>query len=286
MAPARAQACSCPRNFGIFPKLDAQELPLNVRVWEATYEDAPQVDQGPVRLHEVGTEVLIDTEVQRLDMPGDDLVILSYRPVRELTPRAFYDARVYAEDGTFSVMTRFSVGDARDDEPPAFPTVDEVHTWAGPASETSSCGNFESFGAMFRVGYDGLVVVDRDGQSTLTDQPAGQVTAMSMVSELVTVGYGACLVNWPEADEGATAVVRLGQFDLAGNFSGWDAGTEIEIPELPEPQLEPDPAGVADRGCTCRSEGSPLGPWGALGVLLGLGALGCRRGPRGRRGPR
>lgn len=278
--PARARACSCASEFAVFPESGSQGLPLNVRVWQSTSSRVLEYEPATIRLYDVGNDQLIDTERQLLENPYD-LVIVNYRPVQELTPRSVYDVRGYDEDGEFFVLSTFSVGDTRDDDPPPPPTLVEHYVWAEPAEEGSSCGVYDAFGTSFELEYDGLVVVDRDGQSTITDQPQGLVSAMSMVFPLLGLSNGACVHNWQEADEGTKARVRFGQFDLAGNFSGWDAGMDIEIPLLPEPEPDPEAAMVAGEDCACRHDRSP-GPMGRLAGLVGLFLLGRRRRRGGR----
>jgi MYXO-CTERM domain-containing protein len=256
-----ARACSCVWGSDLLAPADGEVgVPTNARIWLgarrlgwwALDSTAPPTvslenDQGTVP---AARSVLASA--------GDSLTIIT--PAQELQPSTAY--RILADS---RLLGSFTTGAGPKLDAPAVPVEVERLTYAsGPFSGTSSCGSTNS--VYLRIRSDGLIaVLDKDGASTLDPAAlSGSAADVSTPKELIGLSSGLCRRNWPGAGWGDSASVRLGTFDIAGNFSGWSEPIEVSIPLV---------------GCGC-SAGA--GPASGLLVLAGLGAL-ARRGRRPRR---
>ena len=81
------------------------------------------------------------------------------------------------------------------------------------------------------IEHEFLLVLDRDHTSELdVSALEGTVTDAFTRTDFPYLGYAPCdQTNWPEADGGAATTIRMGAFDMAGNFSGF---SEEEIIDL------------------------------------------------------
>jgi hypothetical protein len=197
----------------------ALDVPTNTRIWTIWSSNfALFGPDGPVEL-----------EVTEF---GDGLVHTPKTPLQPLT------AYRYAfENGFPQPDIAFTTGPGPDLAAPSLPRV------LGWTAAFTSEGRYPCRETDARVTLDVeagdpdtlVVVLDRAGTSIFnTATIDGDVSAVIQVypdtsSHTMEVGAGECLDNWPGAKRGAETTVRLGAFDLAGNFSGWSEPEEVRI---------------------------------------------------------
>lgn len=252
--PSRAAACDCiPPGFTTFlaPTDGARDVPTNTLVWVggAVFGFEVPLEQAQVVLTtSQGSVVQGTTSVLR----GGMHALVVFRPGITLEAGSTYVVSANGER-----LGSFTVGSAPDETKPSVPTVEsqEEHV-DGPGSGVSSCG--ESNWARLTLTHDGLFALAlRDGDSVFDEtKPSGNATDFAFDNKTITIGNLGCSSNWSEAAAGASTNVRLGAFDIAGNFSGFSDKRLVDLPYF---------------GCGCASAG-PL----AMG-LFGLLALGLRR---------
>ncbi|MFN7134862.1 MAG: Ig-like domain-containing protein [Myxococcales bacterium] len=223
--PSVARACSCA--FGVdflAPRNGASDVPLNTRLWFGEFrEDRPPREHV---LRDAAGNVLngswsvLSASLTRLHV---------FTPLQELAPRTRYE--VVLRDG---IVASFVTGERRDDVAPAVPRIREVTEHVDSAFERSSCDPAQLLRVSFEADDDAqLAVLDRGRTARLDPAvPTGEVTELDVPSAAgapreFSVGRGPCRVNWPEAARGRSTTIRVGAFDLAGNFSGF--GPEEEI---------------------------------------------------------
>ena len=252
-----ASACDCvPPHTAtelLAPADGANDVPPNAKIWIGagftTVEDA-----SLTLLDKAGKPVAGHTQALT---SGWDLITV-FAPDAPLVEGQTYSVKVGGKQ-----VSRFAVKGGTDLTAPAIPTAGTIEVEIDEGR--SDCGATY----MGRVNFlsDGLVMVlDREGESTLDPLgPSGNVSAISFRSERragdrISVGRGPCVNNWPAAKPGAKTQVRLGAFDLAGNFSGF--GPPVSV--------------VLRAPCGCSSGGGALGGYGVI-VLMALGRITARR---------
>ena len=259
-APA-AHACSCAIGFTEFvaPAQGASGVPSNTRIWVgvANLADALDPASGITLLDSDGEAV----GVTHSEITADLDVLAVYTPDAPLAVGPYT-----VLDTAGSVITSFTVGADSDDEAPASPLEigREASSDARGPFPTSSCGYADM--VTIEVETDGLfVLANVEGADSLdVDAVAGSASQVAFDGTL-RIGKAGCTFSWADAEPSATTTVRLGTFDLAGNFSGW---TEPDAVTLP-------PAGATGTGSGCSAAGgaSP----GAFAFLFALGVLGALR---------
>lgn len=256
-APRIAQACSCysPGDDFVAPVDGATDVPVNARIWVGSRWSSPVLTDDEYGDVVPTTETLIE---------GNDTEIVVLTPIAPLVPGTRY--RVEGVRATI-----FTVGTSTDTTAPTIPTELSreprvEHVGWDPFGGESSCGEADHVSVSVQLAHDGvLAVVDADGATDLDPaQLSGGITSAAFPTR-VTLGRGVCLHSWPEIEEGTTARLRYGSFDLAGNFSGWSEPADVAIPS-------------AGCGCTTTSADSDTSATlAALTALLGVFVLRRRR---------
>ncbi len=252
--PASSRACSC--NLGAMLQPQGTGIPLNTKIWIGRMELVGLNGLSPdkvVAVRNARGETL-GGGWSTLEAGRQELLVFS--PVRELEPNTEYTVSL-GNDGRFSFVT----GTEHDTEPPPVPVITGQSDHTSLPDFGSTCGDSGSAIVKVSVTSEGsLVVVDRERTSTF-DHAAinGRISAFEEgTGELqLSLGSGPCLATWSEAGRGETTRIRVGAYDLAGNFSGF--GSEEEI-------------GISVCGCSSAS--------GAFGWLGLVGALALRRRTR------
>lgn len=235
-APTIAEACACSfEGIEAWPEESATDVPRNARIWlGAAYRfGLAEVDLEPAELFELvgpGGEVAIAvTEIDTRTYGGgtglDGLWVLS--PAEPMTP------------GLHQVLTgperivalEFTVGAELDDEAPAVPeVVDEDYS---VSREFGSCEESRMVRLELAEPAE-LVVIEQEGGDVLdTEALAGGLADAAPApgdEPWVNFGRAPCVNNWLDADLGADTRIRLGAYDVAGNFSGWGPWIDVNIP--------------------------------------------------------
>ena len=229
--PGVARACSCYPATGVHhPAGGATDVPLNTRIWA---EGPP----GPVtvRLMMGGAEVPVNVGSISW-VTGARLVVLT--PKAPLAPRT-----QYVISNPFSTNnTIFTTGDAADSSPPPAPRGRITSACAG-ATPGSSCGPSYQMISFELEATEAPVVTITGGETppppVLDVYPDSWPPPRSfpitflgarVLGARQSIGRGACMV-WPTTDSGGT--IFYGALDLSGNFSGWQSGGPVKLPDVP-----------------------------------------------------
>jgi len=263
-APALSFACSCMQpgstNF-VAPADGAVDVPTNALVWvggaftgglfdgaERFAIEVVSADQVPLP----GVEGRLHSNMDLIDVFTPDML---------LTSGTRYEVRVGEQ-----VVSTFTTGDSDDTEAPPMPQETERFRWsrlAQPPGFQNSCGGAASYGFSFTYDLgDGVIaMIDHDGLADVDiDLIEGSVPSLTPFgSGSLSRGGGCGGSNWDNAAPGVSTDMRVGSFDVAGNFSGWSEDESITIP----------PAG-------CSAAGSSA-PVGMLALLMLSGLIGVRR---------
>lgn len=256
LAPRPVRACSCADPAAsidlVQPADGAVGVPRNARVFLGGKQVLSSDGFG-----EKAPASLLDDEgravpTRETEVRGGGLVLVLH-PEAPLEPGGRYTVVVAGQP-----LSRFTVGEVSDDVPPAPPRVVGVETHSSldflPLGVASSCG--PDAGARF--GLEGVaaftLAVVGDGDTLDEANVSGEVSALD-TDVVLSVGRFACDASWPDARPLASANVRFGTYDLAGNFSGWS-----------------DPRGVVlpPPGCRCDALGAATDDAPAFGLGLGL----------------
>lgn len=263
LVPREADACSCidPKDSIslIAPEDGATEVPVNAKIWvgggrvQREYnEQTGKMEASPIELLDNQDQLVEGT---KSTLEAADGVVYLFKPAVSLTAGGTY--RVRAGE---TVLSTFTAGSDSDTVAPAIPTVLSEDGKSNPESlfGQSSCG--PSFWVKFELKTEGILnVVDRDNTSALdTQAPSGTASSIEATPS-VWLGSSGCTTNWPDATSGASAQVRFGTFDIAGNFSGFSAPREAEIPS-------------SFLGCGCSAGAAP-----GAALMMGLAMLMRRR---------
>ena len=254
-------ACSCLFGWSEFvaPADGAAGVPTNAKIWiGGSHWGAGEGNPAELRLVDSAGE---EVEVALSEMWGDSQVLAVLSPSAPLEVGASYSV---LKQGGESLST-FVVGEGEDVEAPGLPveTGREASSDARGPFPPSSCGYSDM--VVIDVQSDGLFVVANitDEDALDTEALSGEASQMGFEGE-IRMGTAGCTFSWPGAEPGATTEVRLGTFDIAGNFSGW---TEDEAIALPL-------AGTTTTGSSCSAATSATpGVFALLFAFLGLAAV-------------
>ena len=219
--PAPARACSCAEETALFPLNGATDVPTNTKIWvHGTMALFDRDSDHPFTLHlaSPGREV-----------PGRTLELAPrlfvFIPDEQLAPGVTY--QVDPSHGV-SDSIWFTVGAAEDVSAPELPVFSVER---GEADEDNGCGS-SAFATVHVEAANAITVMDVGKTSALAvERISGHVSdGFGPGEDSTIVGFRGCSVTtWSEAKRGATTTVRLGRFDMAGNFSGWTDSQDVEI---------------------------------------------------------
>jgi hypothetical protein len=247
-----ARACSCGASVDVrAPQPGASEVPTNTSIWLGFSHNFE------LQLEALGQEfVLFSPEGESLQL-SSTRIIVDAGFLLVITPNAPLEANARHELWLCDAMTcrdevtNFVTGDGPDLEVPELPIeLDREHDGHGPGP----CGRARW--VTFEVEHEGILLVDVSGAASLDAEARTGRTTLATSSPRFTLGEGLCLLGWPG---GKSNDIRLGAFDLAGNFSGWSEPTSVSL-----------------SGCGCHTSGRK----GSLLALIGLLALYRRRSAR------
>ncbi len=242
--PQVANACSCLRRLSVeVPSEGATDVPTNAVLWtQGSYVDIGEF----VLMGADGVAVPHATSViELIDAP-----MAALRPDIPLQPEMDYTLWLCVDGVCEDDLVHFRTGTGLDTSSPAVP--DLLSTKHDHAAK-SVCPGFKNITFTFEVEEGGLLVAAY-GTNLSFDPIAfdGDLGAATNEQRL-TVGSGLCSGGWPGGD---TQTVRFGNYDQAGNFSGWSEPIEESL-----------------EGCGCYIGGSDRsrGPSGsAFWLLLAL----------------
>jgi hypothetical protein len=256
--PRAASAYSClpPR---LLTPLVGTPLPSNGLIWDVCYQTLV-VDLPPAELCPPPTltdaagrqiELIVDQQVRSTRYAR---VLTAYRPSEALEGGGTYMLEADDEVSHFTFSYELTVVEA-DVEAPPVPVLKAVDFSVRQVLD----GNGAPFNARFTFEpFEGNLVADPEGLletpfeglelSLLTPTergdfartaPAWQIHPQAPESDRhYFLAKEWCYVNFQDADWGASASVRFGVLDFAGNFSGWSEPVSIEYPsevtEYPE----------------------------------------------------
>jgi hypothetical protein len=229
----------------------------------------PPSDSSGVQLMDAQGAPVSGTQSQIM---ASEYELLVFRPDVELASHAQYRFRCSdaAVDPSPLALSSFTTGEGPRHDIPALPDT--------AVTSTSVTRDVEGLGPAYYVTFSGaspagtILVIDRDGTAALdASQPSGTITDSAYTPYLQTtpigIGRGPCSTTWSEAGPGASALVRVGAFDVTGAFSGWTEPTRVTIPDDAQ-------------GCQF---GASTGSWKSAGLLAALACMLARRERRPRR---
>ena len=234
--PARALSCA-ERFWGVVLPGPGSQAPRNTRVWLG----ASHRPQDYRWMDATGATVAFS--VTHLQVGSQFLDMLT--PQDLLQPAMRYRVDRCPQNGLpCQEATSFTTSDAVDNEPPPLPNARRTGTILEEDDE-----NGDSRFVQFAVSGDVLVVADADRAGG--DQPLSPTARLADASSTgaMSIGSGPCFKSF----EGASAVIRFGTFDLAGNFSGFGDPVRVVKPGLD--------------GCAVHGS-QHLGWFGVLAVML------------------
>lgn len=256
LAAPTASALSCSwtvLRVGLLPEPGATDVAVNARIWLNMPEfniDFDRVDEfsilgpdGPVEF----TRSIIDNSVlhkEPEEYQGLDLWV--FTPAVPLSP-GLYDVGIPNTDGAYS--WQFSVGDDPDDQAPAVPSIADV--------SYSVSEDYTEVRLTLTSAHE-VVIMEREDRASLDPATLSGQAVEAWSGNTIVLGRDFCVGNW-DAHPGSHTRIRLGAFDVSGNFSGFGEWLDIDVPEV--------------EGCGCTSGRSP--PADALAVVC-LAFLGRR----------
>lgn len=260
-APVRAQTDDCEPLREIHPLPD-EALPVDGSIWDICYyvskgdrEGARSADvcAAPKLSDAQGNavELILD---RRADAPPTRL-ITRYRPATALQVGASYklDPGAYSSPSgprTFRVVEANS-------NPPAPPLIEALdYSVMGSSAE-----------ARFRFApFQGLLVKDvgAHGSVALASIDVSHVSEAGDPRPVVRLARRPCMENFA-AQPGASASLRFGVFDLAGNFSGWGETRDLQFPET-DTASEANGSEDEEGGCALGAPGAGSSPGAWLAV--------------------
>ncbi len=217
--PARALACSCLGPGITLPAFGATGVPVNTGIWVFSPQDAQLALMVAASGEGVALECVNLGHTTRCN------------PTADLLPDTLY------RDGVTGM--EFTTGSTRDDAAPAPPAeLDRRYYSSNGAVYGDSCSSTNPSGVVVLTlrGGEPILVVDTSG-GTDPAAPSGPVTELFAPSGLARsneawIGTWACTNNRPTVP-GDRFPLRIGAFDVAGNFSGWVPLKEGAIPYAP-----------------------------------------------------
>ncbi len=245
-----ASACDCALRSLVVPNETTAHVPSNTRVW------ASSGNCIPVLKDKLGQQV----EVNRSSLQIGIDTIWVLQPVSTLIEGESYRVEGCEDTPSGFAPRTFTVTEGADTTPPPVPgvAIGEFHS-----SDESDCGK-EDYADLSVTGEGDLFVLDVDGKATLDEKAvSGRLVDLFDDRSRAYVGRRPCDSNWSFGNGSSALGVRLGAYDLAGNFSGFNA-----------PQTVKD--GSSD-GCALARPGAPGRAGAALFGLLPMLAWWGRR---------
>lgn len=234
------EACSCDgvRNTIVpQPPGNTRQVPTNTRLWV-------QGDNSPVQL--VGGDGHV------VDCAHSTIATHHWGNLDVFTPAEELHAFTQYTGGHW----RFVTGAGPDDDRPPVPVVGKVRLVSTPVNPFGCYPQPDQLAFISVEGSSAITVLDADDEADL--EPQGPSGGISDVSE-GNQGFAFSSMCGGEAYRfGPVLKLRVGAFDLAGNFSGWSASQSHFMP----------PAGVTQ--CACSQPGGTEGwpPWVSLCFAL------------------
>jgi hypothetical protein len=224
--PPPGRACTCvappPWMMTVMPGA-ASVAPRNTRIWVTFL--AGETAEGP-------GVALFDPLGRPVPMRPSELsttwrlCLLVLEPEDLLEPNALYAIEVRSAPGQLALRQQFHTSEVVDDERPAVPKAERVEY--RPPDPHSTCGNSESLAV--ELAADVWIVRSmpgaEQGEANALD-PAGPSGVVEDV--ILDRPASAELYSGPCVNSAAPyGEMRLGTFDLAGNFSGWSRTMRFE----------------------------------------------------------
>lgn len=250
--PRPAEACDCMGPSLVLPNIQSTDVPSNTKIWIESY------GCEAAELHVKGGDIVETTE--STITVGRSLELMVLHPTQLLEIGVTYELQ---RCSNLVWKPEFTVTKGEDATPPGIP---EVVIDAVVNKGDDGCGA-ERY-APLHVTTDGeLLLLDVAARASVDPSAiSGHVVDVTKNGLPWTLGEKACGTNWDFADEGDATSVRVGAFDLAGNFSDWSAGQTVSAPD--------------DGGCGCGAVGraSFAGSW-AVVTLIAAALVRRRRRP-------
>jgi len=268
-APSVAEACSClGDHLESWPEDGATEVPRNAKIW-----------LGAVARSSLAEEALASEDLFELIGPEGDVAITvteidsrSYGDIEELSGLWVVSPVEPMMPGLHQLLggegprfgLEFTVGEMSVDEAPPVPeVVGKVYSVSG--GRGLWCPEETRMVTLDLAEPADLLVVEQEGGDVLdTEALAGGVADAAPTGDnTFSFGRGGCVYNWLDAERGDDTRIRLGAYDIAGNFSGWSPWIDVNI----------------SRGCACSVRSDDPRRASAL-VFFGVLLLSRRRAPR------
>jgi len=208
------------------------------------------------------------TTIDTRTLSGEEEGLYTWNDVWVLTPTSPLEVGLHQVLLDGYPVSSFEVMDRVEEDAPTIPTIVDEDYYVRRAHDCWSAARLVAF--TLEAEYDMVVIQEAGGGTLDIAALAGRVVDIQTneiedgVPGVVSFGSAPCIYNW-DAEPGDSTRVRLGAFDVAGNFSGWGPWVNVVIP----------------RYTTCGCASAP-GEGGWLGVVIAAMAIG-RRGRR--RGP-
>jgi MYXO-CTERM domain-containing protein len=225
-------------------------VPRNARVWVGKMQRRGR-DARVALVDGAGAEVACRSSEIGSDEGASALVLTPEGP---LAARSSYGIRVEGRE-----LARFTTGEAEWHNPAPLPAPKVSLASRHPlfAYRTTPCDEQDGVRYEFEPRW-ALLVADVDAGATLDPAAlSGRVAALDPSALWVGASYPQD--SWKGAEPGASARVRFGGFDLAGNFSGWTPERTARVPRI---------------GCGCQSSAEAPA---LAAALLAFGATRRRR---------
>jgi len=286
-----ARGLSCATNRFTSPEDGARDVPTNTLLWGYGQYDTTPAGRllGPD-----GAVPIDERSFPTLSSASSGLEVPVMVPRSELQPNTRYRfvmTGAMSEDDGPPFVTTFTTGAGPARRTPPLPELLSVETDTSTPRDTFS-GGLERWlkldfarhpGILIGDGGHALEVTSADDlllreQADLEYELAPDARAVPWVTASTTlaVGMSFCML-WPDS-HAERVDARFGVLDLAGNFSGWSAATELVLPSQEEAEAaaaahrEAFPES-AEQGASCalgraRSSSASLSVWAlALGLL-------------------
>lgn len=228
-AEAPAHACSTPlQRFGrlIAPRDQAKDVPTNAKIWIDGPPSYQANDPGSFSLQDedgllVPTDQTQIRSVYALATSSNSALLTVHSPIHPLKAGKTYRIRLNnTEETTFAVST----SDTPSGILPAKPVAVLKRAFASGRYSVSSCGPANYGDYDVPLNHSIVSLLDIGGQSQIVGTSGIASSASTNPSMFVT---------WPGAGPYASTKVRFGQFDIAGNFSGWSDFQILRLPASP-----------------------------------------------------
>jgi len=230
LVPSKASACSCLGSDIVAPR-NNETVPTNARVWVKLA--SWQLDNSPDATLIIEPDTATVGDFSDIQLTGG-WILRSYA-IDGLAPGSNYTASWQAEWG-IEMSVQFTVGNSALDAAPAVPTItrceedkEEESLFGG----ISSCGEWHKMDIDISAPGAAVVVALRSGDGELDGVTrTGKVTsAANFMFEgdsmfRTYLGTAPCGPTTWDIDQGSTSV-KVGSFDIAGNWSGWSGNGKV-----------------------------------------------------------